>query len=134
MAINEELAQEDDSQSGLRFGLAILLTTIWVTLAMAFNIAFNHRIGIFADVTLVASSLLISLKINQKDFLASYCAPAIAWLVSLITVGQFATNAGGSWKVQQVFLLVYGLGSHFLWILAATIIAVLTHYFRGRTD
>jgi len=121
------------SRDGLKYIEVIGLTTIIVALAMAFNIAFNHRIGIVADFCLVLATVAVSLKVRTKDFVATFWSPAIAWFISVVTVGQFATNNGGSWKVQQVFLLVYGLGSHFLWILGSTLLAVVIHYLRGRT-
>lgn len=120
-------------RDGLKYVEVIGLTTIIVALAMAFNIAFNHRIGIVADIGLVLATVAVSLKVRAKDFVATFWSPAIAWFISVVTVGQFATNNGGSWKVQQVFLLVYGLGSHFLWILGSTLLAVVIHYLRGRT-
>ena len=129
-----EVAQPETSANGngLKFGSAILLGIVVVSLAMAFNVAFNHRIGIVADLGLLAVSGFIAFKINPNDVLASYCVPCISWFVALLTVGQFATSSGGSWKAQQIFLLVYGLGSHFLWIFAATVLTIAVHYLRGR--
>ena len=121
------------SGEGLKYVAVIGLCTIIVGIAMACNIAFNHSIGIVADLGLVLSIVAVSFKVRSADFSATFWAPAISWLIAVITVGQFATNNGGSWKVQQVFLLVYGLGSHFLWILGTTVLAVVIHYFRGRT-
>ena len=116
----------------LKYVEVLGLTTVIVALAMSFNIAFNHNIGIVADLGLVIASISASYKVRAQDFAVTFWSPAISWFVALITVGQFATNNGGSWKVQQVFLLVYGLGSHFLWILGATVLAVVIHYLRGR--
>lgn len=117
---------------GFKYVEVLGLTTIIVALAMSFNIAFNHSIGIVADLGLIVASLAVSYKVREQDFAATFWSPAIAWFIALLTVGQFATNNGGSWKVQQVFLLVYGLGSHFLWILGSTVLAVVIHYLRGR--
>mgnify|MGYP006293798367 CR=1 FL=1 len=117
---------------GLKFGQSILLATVVVSLAMAFNIAFNHQIGVVADLSLLAVSAFIAIKISKTDVLASHCAPTISWFIALITVGQFSTTSGGSWKAQQVFLLVYGLGSHFVWIFAATVLTVVVRFFRDK--
>jgi len=119
-------------REGLKYLEVIGLSTIIVALAMAFNIAFNHSIGIVADLGLVLATLAVSFRVRGKDFAATFWSPAIAWFIAVLTVGQFATNDGGSWKVQQAYLLVYGLGSHFLWILGTTILAVVIHYVRGR--
>ena len=121
------------SGEGLKYAQVIGLCTIIVAVAMACNVAFNHRIGIVADLGLAIATVFVALRVRSADFLATFWAPAIAWFISVITVGQFAKNSGGSWKVQQAFLLVYGLGSHFLWILGTTVVAVVIHYFRGRT-
>jgi hypothetical protein len=107
-------------REGLKYLEVIGLSTIIVALAMAFNIAFNHSIGIVADLGLVLATLAVSFRVRGKDFAATFWSPAIAWFIAVLTVGQFATNDGGSWKVQQAYLLVYGLGSHFLWILGQT--------------
>ncbi|MCX6404432.1 MAG: hypothetical protein NTW81_02755 [Actinobacteria bacterium] len=121
------------SGDGLKYIQVIGLCVIIVAVAMSCNIAFNHRIGIVADLGLVIATVVVSFRVRSADFVATFWAPAISWFIAVITVGQFATNNGGSWKVQQVFLLVYGLGSHFLWILGTTVLAVVIHYFRGRT-
>jgi len=121
------------SGEGLKYAAVIGLCTIIVAFTMACNIAFNHSIGILADLGLVNATIAVSLRVRPSDFVSTFWAPAIAWFIAVISVGQFATNNGGSWKVQQVFLLVYALGSHFLWLLAATVLAVVIHYFRGRT-
>jgi len=120
-------------REGLTYAQVFGICTIVVAIAMAFNIAFNHRIGIVADLGLVLATVGVSLKVLPQDFAATFWSPAISWFIAVVTVGQFATNNGGSWKVQQVFLLVYGLGSHFLWILGTTVLAVVIHYFRVRT-
>jgi len=119
-------------RDGLTYAEVFGLCTVVVAIAMALNIAFNHRIGIVADLGLVLVTIGVSLKVLPDDFAATFWSPAISWFIGVITVGQFATNNGGSWKVQQIFLLVYGLGSHFLWILGTTLLAVVIHYFRGR--
>lgn len=111
------------------FGLSIII----VALAMALNIAFNHSIGIVADLGLFTATVFVSLRVEPRDYVATIWSPSISWFIAVLTVGQFATNNGGSWKVQQAFLLVYGLGSHFLWLLGTTALAVVIHYFRGRT-
>lgn len=125
-------AETVDTVNGLKFGQAILLATVAVSLAMAFNIAFNHRIGIVADIALLIVSLFIAFKISTPDVLASHCAPTVSWFIALITVGQFSTTSGGSWKAQQIFLLVYGLGSHFIWIFAATVLTIVVRFFRNK--
>ncbi|MBU6347865.1 MAG: hypothetical protein KGQ38_04555 [Actinomycetales bacterium] len=132
--VDQELATESSAGTAkeLHFTQAIITSAIVVALAMAFNIAFNHQIGIVADLALLLVTIFISLRIASADALASYCAPAVSWLICLLTVGQFSTNAGGSWKVKQIYLLVYGLGSHFLWIFGATVTAIVIHYFRNR--
>lgn len=131
--VNQELTTEKSTAAKeFHFAQALVTSTIVVALAMAFNIAFNHQIGIVADLALLLVTVFISLRIASADALASYCAPAVSWFICLLTVGQFSTNSGGSWKVNQIYLLVYGLGSHFLWIFGATVIAIVIHYFRNR--
>jgi len=135
MASDQVTATErNETREGLKYVEVIGLSTIIVALAMAFNIGLNHSIGIIADLGLVLATAVCAYKVREKDFAATFWAPAISWFVAVITVGQLATNNGGSWKVQQVFLLVYGLGSHFLWILGTTVLAVVIHYYRGRTN
>lgn len=131
---SEQVAATDRPvvREGLKYLEVIGVSTLIVALAMAFNIAFNHSIGIVADLGLVLATLAVSFRVRGKDFAATFWSPAIAWFIAVLTVGQFATNNGGSWKVQQAYLLVYGLGSHFLWILGTTILAVVIHYVRGR--
>lgn len=122
------------ARDGISYLEVLVVTTLIVALAMALNIAFNHRIGIVADIGLLLATIAVSLRVRPQEFIATFWSPAIAWFLSVITVGQFATNNGGSWKVQQVFLLVYGLGSHFLWIIGSTIVAVAIHYLRAREN
>lgn len=132
---SEQVTSTDRAQKrgGLKYVEVFGLSIIIVALAMALNIAFNHSIGIVADLGLLAATVAVSLRVEPKDFVATFWSPSISWFIAVLTVGQFATNNGGSWKVQQAFLLVYGLGSHFLWLLGTTALAVVIHYFRGRT-
>ena len=122
------------TRHGIKYAEVIVVSTLIVALAMAINVAFNHRIGIVADLGLLIATIAVSLRVRSEDYAATFWSPPIAWFISVLTVGQFATNNGGSWKVQQAFLLVYGLGSHFVWIISATISAVVIHYVRGRND
>lgn len=116
----------------LKFLEVLIVSTLAVAVGMGLNIVLNHSIGIVADLFLLAASIGCSLRVCDQDFYATLWSPAVSWFIALVTVGQFATSSGGSWIAQQLFLLVYGLGSHFLWILAATAAAVVIRYLRIR--
>jgi hypothetical protein len=133
MSIVENL--DTPTKSGrkeLKFVQVLMASTLAVEVGMGLNIAFNHSIGIVADLFLLIASIGVALRVRDEDFHATLWSPAVSWFIAMITVGEFSTNSGGSWVAQQVFLLVYGLGSHFLWILAATASAVVVRYLRMR--
>jgi len=129
MSIVENL--DTPTKSGrkeLKFAQVLLVSTLAVEVGMGLNIAFNHSIGIVADLFLLIASIGVALRVRDEDFHATLWSPAVSWFIAVITVGEFSTNSSGSWVAQQVFLRVYGLGSHVLWILAATASAVVVRY------
>ena len=130
MATETLPAPSKTDAGGLSYFRAILLSLIIVAIGMSTSIILRDNIGVIADISLVISAIVVSFVVTKQDWIASVWAPPLAWFVSLLTVGQFATRSTGSFKAKQVFLLVYGLGSHALWILGATILTLLIHYLR----
>lgn len=130
MAINVSETPRVATNRGLIYSRAIIVASVLVAIGMGINILTRDNIGIIADVTLVLTTLVIAYLIKPNDWLASVWAPSISWFVALITVGQFATRSTGSFKVKQVFLLVYGLGAHAFWIVGCSVLAVAIHFLR----
>jgi hypothetical protein len=108
----------------------IILTSAAMMVVMALDIIFTGEIGIFSNVGLVIVSLISAINVRTADYQAAIWVAPIAWLVSLITVGQLAPMRGGSFLREQILHLAYGLAMHAWWILGATALSAGVAIFR----
>lgn len=122
----------ETNELGLYYSRVIVGSFIITALGMAISIAIKNEIGIIADVSLTLATLIVALLVRPSDWQSTIWAPSVSWFTSLITVGQFAPQSAGSFKAQQAYLLVYGLGSHVYWIAGSTLGAIVIHMIRSR--
>ncbi len=108
----------------------IILTSAAMMVVMALDIIFTGDIGIFSNVGLVVVSLISAMNVRTADYQAAIWVAPIAWLFSLLTVGQLAPMRGGSFLREQVLHLAYGLAMNAWWILGATALSAGVAIFR----
>ena len=98
----------------------IILTSLMMITAMAVDLIVTSEIGLISNIGILAAGILSALKVRTADYQAAIWVVPIAWVVSLLTVGQFAPMPGGTFFREQALHLAYGLAMHAWWILGAT--------------
>lgn len=98
----------------------IVLTSISMMVVMAIDIFSNGDIGIMSNLGLVIVGLVAAVKVRTSDYQAGIWVVPIAWVIAILTTGQFAPMRGGSLLREQVLHLAYGLAMHAWWILGAS--------------
>jgi len=97
---------------------------------MAIDIFTNGDIGIMSNLGLVIVGLVAAANVRTSDYQAGIWVVPIAWVISILTTGQFAPMRGGSLLREQVLHLAYGLAMHAWWILGATALSASVVIFR----
>jgi hypothetical protein len=105
-------------------GVSVVL--IGVTVMMAFaDVIVTHGIGTITGVGLVAATLYCALTVRPADLWAAVVTPPLAYLVALLTAGQFTLPSGGSLLVREGFMVFTGLALNAPWIIGATLLGLV---------
>ena len=127
--VTEPLESEPTS-NGWTYPGVIILTSISMMVVMAIDIFTNGDIGIMSNLGLVIVGLVAAANVRTSDYQAGIWVVPIAWVISILTIGQFAPMRGGSLLREQVLHLAYGLAMHAWWILGATALSAGVVIFR----
>ncbi|CAB4330209.1 unannotated protein [freshwater metagenome] len=127
---NIEATEVTPASLGWTYPGVIILTSAAMMVVMALDVIFTGDIGLVSNIGLVVVCLISALKVRTADYQAAIWVAPIAWLVSLLTVGQLAPMRGGSFLREQVLHLAYGLAMHAWWILGATALSAGVSIFR----
>jgi hypothetical protein len=100
-------------------GVAVVEIVVTVLLGLA-DVIVSHQVGVIAGLGLVAVSIYCALTVRPADIWAAVVIPPLAWLVTLLTVGQLTLSSGGSLMVRESFAIFTGLALNAPWIIAAT--------------
>jgi hypothetical protein len=92
---------------------------------------FGGEPGAFAGVGLLAASIFVSLAVRSQDDSQAIFAPAIAFFVMAITVGQI--NVTDTSLINRFISVFFILGNNWFWVIGSTIIALGVVAFRRRS-
>ena len=111
----------------------IILTPFIMMVVMALDILINGNIGLISDLGMLVGGITAALSVRTADYQSGIWITPLAWVISLLTVGQLAPMRGGSFMREQILHLAYGLAMHAWWILGATALsAAISIFRRGR--
>lgn len=111
----------------------IILTPFIMMVVMALDILINGSIGLISDLGMLVGGITAALSVRTADFQSGIWITPLAWVISLLTVGQLAPMRGGSFLREQILHFSYGLAMHAWWILGATALsAAISIFRRGR--
>lgn len=111
----------------------IILTPFIMMVVMALDILINGIIGLISDLGMLVGGITAALRVRTADFQSGIWITPLAWVISLLTVGQLAPMRGGSFMREQILHFSYGLAMHAWWILGATALsAAISIFRRGR--
>ena len=111
----------------------IILTPFIMMVVMALDILINGNIGLMSDLGMLVGGITAALRVRTADYQSGIWITPLAWVISLLTVGQLAPMRGGSFLREQILHFSYGLAMHAWWILGATALsAAISIFRRGR--
>lgn len=111
----------------------IILTPFIMMVVMALDILINGNIGLTSDLGMLVGGITAALRVRTADYQSGIWITPLAWVISLLTVGQLAPMRGGSFMREQILHFSYGLAMHAWWILGATALsAAISIFRRGR--
>jgi hypothetical protein len=110
-----------------------ILTPFIMMVVMALDILINGIIGLTSDIGMLVGGITAALRVRTADYQSGIWITPLAWVISLLTVGQLAPMRGGSFLREQILHFSYGLAMHAWWILGATALsAAISIFRRGR--
>lgn len=110
------------------YGITIGATLIFGLLDV---LIFGGEPGAFTGVGLLAVSIFVSLAVRSQDDSQAIFAPAIAFFVMAITVGQI--NVTDTSLINRFVSVFFILGNNWFWVIGSTIIALGVVAFRRRS-
>ena len=108
----------------------IILTPFIMMVVMALDILINGKVAMISNFGMVIAGVVAAINVRTADYQAAIWVTPLAWVVSILTVGQLAPMRGGSFLREQVLNLTYGLAMHAWWILGATALSASIAIFR----
>ena len=132
--------QEERVYSSGRGAIFGSLNALWIygiTIGVTFIfglvdvLIFGGEPGAFSGVALLAVSIFASLAVRSQDDSQAIFAPAIAFFVMAITVGQI--NITDSSLINRFVSVFFILGNNWFWVIGSTIISLGIVAFRRRS-
>ena len=97
---------------------------------MALDILINGKVAMISNLGMLGAAVLASINVRTADYQAAIWVAPIAWVISLLTVGQLAPMRGGSVCREHILNLTCGLAMHAWWILGTTALSASIAIFR----
>ena len=110
------------------YGITIGATLIFGLLDA---LIFGGEPGAFTGVGLLGTSIFVSLAVRSQDDSQAIFAPAIAFFLMAITVGQI--NVTDTSLINRFVSVFFILGNNWFWVIGSTIIALGIVAFRRRS-
>lgn len=88
-------------------------------------------LGVTTGVVLLIASVFTALRVRIADAAVAVIAPPIAFFVAAITVGQIGQSSTGGF-IGRVVNTFFMLAGNWLWIIGATLIALVIVFVRSR--
>jgi hypothetical protein len=107
--------------------------TISVTVVFALGnvFLFNSQPGALTGIGLLGATIFVSFAVKFSDDIHAIYAPAIAFFIVAITVGQI--NFSGSGLINRGIEVFFILGQNWIWIIGSTVIALTIVALRRRS-
>jgi len=86
------------------------------------DVIVTGQLGWLTGIGLLLASVYAAWGVRPKDAYWVVVSPALAFLFTVVTIGQ-ATVSEGSFWVRQGLLIPFTLGRNVVWIIAATVLA-----------
>ncbi len=127
-------------QASGRSSLIDSLSTPWVyaiTIAVTVIFAlgnvflFDSQPGALTGIGLLGATVFVSFAVRSSDDIHAVFAPAIAFFIVAITVGQI--NFSGSGLINRSIEVFFVLGENWIWIIGSTVIALTIVALRRRS-
>ncbi len=117
----------------LRAG-AVYLIVIGVTVLVGFANALlsNGELGWPTGVALVVSSVYAALFVRREDDTVAFLTPPVAFLLAALTAGQLFIDALQGSLVNRAVVLFFTLAENWVWIIGATVAALVIVLIRRR--
>jgi len=132
--------REKRTRSGGRGAVFGTLNALWIYgitigAALIFGLLdvliFGGEPGALAGIGLLLVSIFVSLAVRSQDDSQAIYAPAIAFFVMAITVGQI--NVTDTSLINRFMSVFFILGNNWFWVIGSTIIALGIVAFRRRS-
>jgi len=111
------------------YGITIGVTLIF---GLVDVLVFGGEPGAFSGVGLLAVSVFVSLAVRSQDDSQAIFAPAIAFFVMAVTVGQI--NVTDTSLINRFVSVFFILGNNWFWVIGSTIMALGVVAFRRRSQ
>jgi hypothetical protein len=122
-------------QRGLPGGRVVTVGTLVVVTAAGVEAIVRDRIGVWAGGTLIAASVVAALVTRAGDRSLPAMMPPLAFLAAALVAGQLLVTDGSEpWWARQGAMLVEVLGRNALFVVVATVLAVLIALVRHLAD
>lgn len=114
--------------------LAVIGVVCIVTLlAGLVDVLLGAGLGWIWGVGMLISSAYAAFAARRGDGTYAVTAPAIAALLSVITVAQMNLGASGGGLFDRAVVAFFALGDHWTWIIGSTLVALIIVAVRART-
>lgn len=112
-------------RKGLTFlGVAVVIFGVTAILAVA-DVIGDRKLGLITGIGFVAACIYCALLVRTRDAIAMLIVPPLAWLLMLLTVGQFTIKGSGSVVVREGLMVFEGLAFNAPAVLIGTLSGVI---------
>lgn len=108
-----------------------ITVTVTVVFALGNVFLFNSQPGALTGIGLVGATIFVSFAVKSSDDIHAIYAPAIAFFIVAVTVGQI--NFSGSGFINRSIEVFFVLGQNWIWIIGSTVIALTIVALRRRS-
>ena len=109
---------------GLTFlGVAVVVFGVTAVLAIA-DVIGDRKLGLVTGIGFAAACIYSALLVRTRDATAMLIVPPLAWLLMLLTVGQFTIKGSGSVFVREGLMVFEGLAFNAPAVLIGTLSGV----------
>ena len=118
---------------GLTPAMVLILVIVVTLVAGLVDVLLGAGLGWIWGVGMLLSSAYAAFAVRRGDGTYAATAPAIAALVSVVTVGQLNLGASGGSLFDRAVVAFFALGDHWTWIVGSTVLALVIVAIRART-
>jgi hypothetical protein len=109
----------------------VITVAVTVVFALGNVFLFDSQPGALTGIGLMGATIFVSFAVRPADDIYAIFAPAIAFFIVAVTVGQI--NFSGSGIVNRSIEVFFILGQNWIWIIGSTVIALTIVALRRRS-